>query len=240
MHFSHKYILLFGLWGVLLPSFSAGQKVDKKEEKVTVAASLPVVTQKAEHAGVAFDASWAKQVYMITDSVGLGAKGAMKKGFKGWKVTVDGHESMGIPEATRRVKENKVMPPIVIVAVGYNSSWEKERKNFERYTKQFDTQAEAMLNAITTRGAKKVIWVLLRDPMASPSGKKSHKYYEKKGFYFSYVNERLVTLHEKHPELSIADWASVSNDPSYTADGIHLTASGAAVLVEVIKSSIGL
>ena len=240
MRFSSKYILLLGLCGALLPSFSAGQKVDKKEEKVVVAASLPAVVQKTEHAGVAYDASWAKQVYMITDSVALGAKGAMKKGFKGWKVTVDGHESMGVPEATRRVKENKTLPPIVIIAVGYNSSWENNRKNIDRYTKQFDTQVEAMLKAVTTRGAKKVVWVLLRDPMAAPSGKKSHKYYEKKGFYFGYVNERLIALHEKHPELSIADWNSASTDPSYTADGIHLSAAGAAVMVEVIKVSVGL
>jgi hypothetical protein len=240
MHLAHKHLLLLGLLGALLPLISAGQRADKTEVQVVTPTSAPVVIQKVEHAGVAYDVSWAKQVYMITDSVGLGAKGAMKKGFKGWKVTVDGHESMGVAEATRKIKENKALPPIVIVAVGYNSSWEKDRKNFERYTKQFDEQAEAMYKAASLRGAKKLVWVLLRDPMANPSGRKSHKYYEKKGFYFSYVNERLLALHEKHPEVSLADWTSASLDPSYTADGIHLTASGAAVLVEVIKASVGL
>jgi lysophospholipase L1-like esterase len=240
MRIFHQYIVLLGLCGALLPSLGAGKKLDKKEEQIVTPTSAPVVTQKPEHAGIVYDASWSKQAYMITDSVALGAKGALKKSFKGWKLTVDGHESMGVSEATRLVKGNKTLPPIVIIAVGYNSSWEKDRKNFERYTKQFDDQAEAMLKAVLARGAKKVVWVLLRDPMASPSGKKTHKYYEKKGFYFGYVNERLLALHERHPEVSIADWASASVDSSYTADGIHLTAVGAAVLAEVIKTSVGL
>jgi lysophospholipase L1-like esterase len=221
----------------VLSSFSYAQKLEKLEAAPT---SLPVFTQKTEHAGAAYDPTWAKQIYMVTDSVALGAKGAMKKALKGWKVTVDGHESMGMQEAIRKVKENKTLPPVVVIAVGYNSSWEKDRKNFERYAKQFDEQAEAMLKAVTSRGAKKVVWLLLREPVASPSGKKSHKYYEKNGYYFGYVNERLLALHEKHPEISIADWHTASVDPSYTADGIHLTAAGAIVMVDVIKAAIGL
>lgn len=198
----------------------------------------PKPLQAPELCGVPYDPSWSGQLYVLTDSVVLGAKSALKKGFSGWKVTVEGQVSAGLRESLRALKKETSLPPVVVVALGYNTSWEPERKNYDLWAEQFDKQAESILKAAQDRGAKKIVWVLLREPSAS--GKKGAKHYERHGFYFAYVNERLRALHDRHPEIALADWPSASLDPSLTADGIHLNAAGAAAMVEVIKAAIGL
>jgi lysophospholipase L1-like esterase len=220
----------------------AGLGTLRAEEKVNPPElpAWPALTQDPALDGVAYDPSWDKRLYLLTDSVAFGTRPALKKGFPGWKIQVEGGVSVGLSAATSEAKKNTSLPPVAVVALGYNTSWEPGRKNFERHAEQFDKQAESLIKALTARGVKKIVWVMLRDPGAHPSGKKSHKYYESHGFYFSYVNERLRALHDAHPEIALADWQSASEDPSFTADGIHLTAAGAARMVELFRVAIGL
>ena len=56
------------------------------------------------------------------------------------------------------------MGSVAVVALGYNSLWEKNRRNYDKWAKKFDDEAEAILATLTSLGAKKIVWVTLREP----------------------------------------------------------------------------
>jgi hypothetical protein len=204
-----------------------------------VAAGRAPDSAPAAPAEPAIDPSWPRQLYVISDSVLLGARAPLKKSFEGWKVTIQGRGSLFPGDAVTIVKRNASLPPVALVALGYNTIWGYKRKNYDKYAEEFDKHAEALLAALAERGVKKIAWVLLREPTETKSGKKLR--YEKVGWHFVYVNERLAALKERHPEITLVDWRGESaTQHSYTADGIHLTHAGAAAMVELIGRSLGL
>jgi lysophospholipase L1-like esterase len=178
---------------------------------------------------------------VITDSVVLGAKPALFKSLSDWKITFEGRPALMVKTAVGEIKRSgQMMPPVAVVALGYNSLWEKDRKHFERWAEKFDREAESMIALLTSRGAKKVVWVMLRELTPELVTKKGMRQYKKAAWYFPYVNERLKALCEKHPELALADWPSASQELGLTYDAIHLNTKGAKVMVDVIRAAIGL
>ena len=72
------------------------------------------------------------------------------------------------------------------------------------------------------RGAKKIVWVTLREPSAqvvTASGEYQYSHY---AWYFPYVNERLSCTRALEPDFTLADWAAVSDRTGLTYDLIHL------------------
>ena len=210
------------------------------QQAATSAPSKPV-----NYPGPEIGASWKKEVYVITDSVVLGAKFAIGKNFKtiGWKSTVDGRPAMMIKAGiSEYVKTHPKLPENAVVALGYNSLWEKDKKNFEKWTKRFDGEVEAMLKQLTSRGVKKVVWVLLREAeeeFVPAKNKTAKSQFSRYAWYFPYANERLKALREKHPEMALADWPSVSQSTDLTYDFIHLNPKGAQTMTEEIMRSVG-
>src|SRR5262245_30249578 len=76
-----------------------------------LAASSPVTeptsTPSATRPTVPLDPSWPKQIFVVTDSVALGAKPYFQKGIEGWKTTVEGQESLSLPAALFRIKKKR-------------------------------------------------------------------------------------------------------------------------------------
>jgi lysophospholipase L1-like esterase len=212
-------------------------------KQITPATNIP--TKKVMYPGPALDPAWKKEIYVVTDSVVLGAKAAIQKNFKaiGWKSTVDGRPAMMIKAGINEyVKKKTTLPEVAVVALGYNSLWEKDRKNFDRWAKKFDAEVELMLKNLSSRGVKKVVWVLLREANEDlvPSKNKTAKMqYQKYAWYFPYANERLKALQEKHPEMALADWPSVSQSTDLTYDLIHLNPKGAKTMTDEIMLAIG-
>ena len=208
-------------------------------------AATSAPTKPVNYPGPALEASWKEEVYVITDSVVLGAKFAIQKNFKAisWKSTVDGRPAMMIKAGINEfVKKHPKLPEIAVVALGYNSLWEKERKNFEKWSKRFDGEVEAMLKQLSARGVKKVVWVLLREAdegLVLPKNKTAKSQFSRYAWYFPYVNERLKALRENHPEMALADWPSVSQSTDLTYDLIHLNPKGAQTMTEEIMRAVG-
>lgn len=220
-----------------------------------VAASVPVVIESPASApasmptiaypGMPIDPSWPQEVYIMTDSVVLGAKPQLEKSFKalGWKMILDGRPAIMLPPATKEIKKRPTLPPIAVIAIGYNTLWERDRKNYNKWAERFDKHAETLYQTLTERGVKKVIWVMLREiseeniPMKHAGARRQ---LEKAGFYFPYVNERLKAMRERHPGMALVDWPTVGFALGHTYDAIHVNSKGAWVMADEIVKTVGL
>jgi hypothetical protein len=180
---------------------------------------------------------------VITDSVVLGAERYFPDAFPGWEI-----DFLGKPAVMLHQIEDVFLPPgravnsYVVLAVGYNSLWEKDRLNYEtKWAPRFDRQAEELLDLVRSRGARKIAWVTLRE--ASPEAiitPQQIDQNERWGWYLYYVNERLRLLDAAHDDLILADWAAASAGPGNTYDLIHLNRTGALLMVDTIAGAFGL
>jgi hypothetical protein len=125
----------------------------------------------------------------------------------------------------------------VIVGLGHNSLWERDRANYDAWAEQFDTQAEELVATLERLGAERIVWITLREPSADVIPPLGMSQYEAYVWYFPYVNERLHALAARHPEVILADWAAVSNQGGLTYDAFHLTERGIDLMVDVIRDA---
>ena len=128
----------------------------------------------------------------------------------------------------------------VVMGLGHNSLWEKDRADFDNWAQKFDREADALIATLERLGATKIVWVTLREPspeVIPPEGEKQYRLYV---WYFPYVNERLRLLPQRHPSVVLADWAAVSNQPGLTYDAMHLTKSGIRLMIDTIRSAGGI
>ena len=219
---------------------TAEPAVKPKAQKIPTASTLPPPPRNPALAGVALDPSWPKQLFVISDSVMLGAKPALAKGLPDWQVNFMGRPALMIPKAIGELPGS--VGSVAVVALGYNSLWYKDRKDFQRWADYFDKGAEDMLAALQRRGAKKIVWVMLRELSAEllPNNGTATMQYSKYSWYFPYVNERLRALKARHPELALADWVTAARQPGITYDAIHLNPKGAELMVDVVRMAVGL
>jgi hypothetical protein len=178
---------------------------------------------------------------VITDSVVLGAERYFPDAFPGWEI-----DFLGKPAVMLHQIEDVFLYPgrrvnrYVVLAIGYNSLWEKDRLNYEsKWAPRFDRQAEEVLDFVRSRGAKQIAWVTLRE--ASPEAIITPQQIDQNtrwGWYMYYVNERLHLLDSAHDDLVLADWAAASRGPGNTYDLIHLNRTGAQLMVKTIAAAI--
>jgi hypothetical protein len=178
-----------------------------------------------------------KRLYMITDSVGLGAKNAMAAAFgSGWQFTLDADAG----EFTETLDNKYVRPRLTqtqwvfgdyaIVAAGYNYPyWDPAR---------FDRSVDSMVATLLEAGVKHVFWVTLREvkqQYVSPSAwRQIQPYY----WYFPTVNDRLEMALTRNPQMSLIDWAAVADQPDLTYDAIHLNPRGAALYASIARQAV--
>jgi hypothetical protein len=167
------------------------------------------------------------RVYMVTDSVGLGAKNAVPAAFPAdWQVTVDGTPALFVEQLeSKHVRTQMAANPGVfgdyaIVAGGYNYPfWDPAR---------FDRSVDSIISAFEQAGVKYIFWVTLREvkPQYITAGAwtQVQPYY----WYFPTVNEHLRAAVARHPDLSLIDWAAIADRPGLTYDAIHLNTFGAS------------
>lgn len=178
-------------------------------------------------------------IYMVTDSVGLGAQAAVPAAFPGRAVVVDGTpalfvEMMESKHVRPRIASNPELfaGGIAVVAGGYNYPyWDPAR---------FDRSIDSIIATLRSAGVRHILWVTLRevDPQyISPSAwRQVQPYY----WYFPTVNAHLRAALARHPDLSLVDWATAANRAGLTYDAIHLNTAGAATyagaIAEVVSS----
>ena len=196
---------------------------------VLMASLLPVVAAAPTPAGAAVDD--AHRLYVISDSVVLGAKEALPRAFPGWQVTVAGRPAVFTDVAATEVPADAALVgDVAVVATGYNYPyWDPAR---------FDRSVDAMVTNLLAAGAKRVVWVTLREVkpefVSASAWAGVQPYY----WYFPTVNEHLRDALDRHPELTLADWAAIADEPGLTYDAIHLNATGARRMAELIRATV--
>ena len=104
---------------------------------------------------------------MLGDSVLLGAKDQLTAELEASGYTVDYRASAAemihqgnkaLPEAGTPVGET------VVVGLGHNSLWERDRANYDKWARKFNGEADELIQTLESLGAKKIVWVTLREP----------------------------------------------------------------------------
>ncbi|MEO7398042.1 MAG: hypothetical protein ABIW84_05715 [Ilumatobacteraceae bacterium] len=176
----------------------------------------------------------ARRVFMMTDSVGLGVRGVLQATLPEYQVVIDGYPALMVDQLEDRMLMPRVqsqstdLGETAVVAAGYNYRyWDPAG---------FDADIDSMMATLRSGGVKHVIWVTLREIkqelVSASAWRQIQPYY----FYFPTVNDHLRRAVARHPDLVLADWASISDQPGVTYDAIHLTASGAALYSTMIAN----
>jgi hypothetical protein len=182
-------------------------------------------------------------VTVLGDSVLLGVEGAFVD-----ELTADGHvvdyrarPAMMLHQATDRLEvADRPIGETVIIGLGHNTLWERDRANFEYWAEKFDREAEELVATAERRGAERIVWVTLREPSAAVIPPEGREQFDRFVWYFPYVNERLDALVAKHPDVVLADWAAVSDAPGLTYDAMHLTPDGIRLMIDTIRQAGGI
>lgn len=166
-----------------------------------------------------------KRVFMVSDSVGLGAKTAMGKAFPSdWQVTVTGKPGIFVEQLASNYVQYQpayMFGDSAIVAGGYNYPyWDPPR---------FDRAIDQMVNTLLAKGVKRIFWVTMREitPYNFSGWNGLSSAYKALYLAYPYANNQLRNAQGRFPELSIIDWAAVSDISGLTYDGLHLNTTGA-------------
>jgi hypothetical protein len=188
-------------------------------------------------AAVAAPAPSEHRVTLFADSVGLGAAAALPRAFPSdWQVNTIGTPAYMVEQ----LRERHVVPTLtsnrsiigdhVVIGSGYNYPyWDPAR---------FDRSIDSMVETLTAAGVEHVYWVTLREvkpQYVSPSAWQGGLKYL---WYFPTVNQHLERAAERHPDLTLVDWAAAADQPGLTYDAIHLNPKGAALYSSLIAGAV--
>jgi len=169
--------------------------------------------------------------------VGLGAAGALPRAFPpGWDITVAGTPGRFVEQLQAAHVDplaatgSPVLGDHAVVAGGYNYPyWDPVR---------FDRSIDSMVDRLTSAGVDHVYWVTLRDVkpqyISASAWRQIQPYY----WYFPTVNDHLERALDRHPELSLVDWAAFADRTGLTYDAIHLNPVGAAAFSRLIAEAV--
>ncbi|MGI9645945.1 MAG: hypothetical protein ACR2O6_11615, partial [Ilumatobacteraceae bacterium] len=174
-----------------------------------------------------------QRVTLFTDSVGLGAQYALPGAFPAdWDVFTRGEPALFTHKALQRqiIPNRSLIGEHVVMAVGYNFEfWDHDL---------FDRSVDQIIEYLEGQGAEHIYWVTLREvkpQYISPAAwNQIQPYY----WYFPDVNERLRAAVERHPDLTLVDWAANADRTGITYDAIHLNNTGAALYAGLIAEAV--
>jgi hypothetical protein len=175
-----------------------------------------------------------QKVYMIADSVGLGTKGFFHEAFPAdWQAVVDGTPAMMIEQLEARYvwgAPQSLIGDHVVVAGGYNyPHWDPDR---------FDRSIDSIIAAFMARGAKHVYWLTLREVKPQYISPGAWNQIQPYSWYFPTVNRHLERAIERHPNLTLVDWAANADRTGLTYDAIHLNPTGARLFSALVREKV--
>jgi peptidoglycan/LPS O-acetylase OafA/YrhL len=203
----------------------------------TSAAPGPTTTVQATTTTI-FDA--ANTVTVLADSVLLGVEDALVEELEedGWHVDFRGEPALMVHQSNNDLEAGGgPVGETVVIGLGHNTLWERDRVRFDEWAEKFDEEADELLATLRQQGAKRFIWVTLREPEESVIPPEGLRQFQQFVWYFPYVNERLDELVTRHPDVVLADWAAVSNEAGLTYDAMHLTGSGIRRMIDTIRTA---
>jgi hypothetical protein len=181
----------------------------------------------------------ARRQTVLVDSVLLGGTVALRERFRAWRVEIVGEPAVMLPAMEERIAaRSRPVARLVVIGIGYNSLWERGRRNYARWARKFDSEAKALLATLWRQGARQFVWVTLREARRAVIPPDSLDQHGRYAWYFPYVNERLRRLDRRRDDLVLAPWDEVSDRRGLTYDAIHLNPEGAALMARTIQQAI--
>ncbi len=204
---------------------------------LTVAGSTSVaaVAARSVPAGLLPEARPAShRVFMMTDSVGLGVRGVLQAAMPDYQVVIDGYPALMVHQLEERMLRPRVqaqstdLGDTAIIAAGYNYRyWDSAG---------FGRDIDRMIAALREGGVKHIIWVTLREVKPEYISLSAWAQIQPYYWYFPEVNAHLRAAATRHPDLILADWAAITDQPGLTYDAIHLNTTGAALYSEMLAT----
>ena len=150
------------------------------------------------------------RVTLFSDSVGLGAAVALPRAFPAdWQVNTIGTPAYMVDQLLERhviptlTSNRSVIGDHVVIGSGYNYPyWDPAR---------FDREIDAMIGTLTNAGVKHVYWVTLREVKPQYVSASAWNQMLPYSWYFATVNEHLERAVERHPNLTLVDWAAAAD-----------------------------
>ena len=180
----------------------------------------------------------ARRQIVLADSVLLGGTAALREHLERWRIKVIGWPAVMLPAMKERVAARRSVARLVVLGIGYNSIWERRRRNYSLWARKFDREARGLLATLRRKGARQFVWVTLRDARRRVIPRDALWQHDRYAWYFPYVNERLRRLDRRRDDLVLAPWDKVSDRRGLTYDAIHLNPEGAALMARTIKETI--
>ncbi|WP_354697497.1 hypothetical protein DSM112329_03128 [Paraconexibacter sp. AEG42_29] len=184
--------------------------------------------------------AWSKgrRMTVIVDSVLLSGESALRAAMPGWVIKKRGRPALMIRVANRELQPIKRVNRLVVVAIGYNTLWQRGRQRYGYWAARFDREAATLLRTLRARGAEQIVWVNLRQPRPSTVPRSSVGDLSQYSWYFPYTNERLRALDRRNGDVVLADWRTAGDRPGVTYDTIHLNSRGGKLMAKTIKGTI--
>ena len=153
-------------------------------------------------------------VYVIGDSVMLGAEGAVVAALAPTPVTVDAQESRSLLGSISLLQQHRSeMGDVVVVALGTNDGTDPV---------EFTRRIDLVMGVL--QGVPHVLWINQREFAPGRAG----------------MNVQLVAATSRYPNLRVLDWNAlvVANPFAVGPDGIHLTEAGKSAMAGLVASGV--
>jgi hypothetical protein len=176
-----------------------------------------------------------RRATLLVDSVLLGALPAVRARRPCWRIGVRGRPALMLDDAARQLRaQGRRVAPLAVVGIGYNSLWERDRRNYSKWAARFDRDASVLVRTLRSLGARQIVWLTLRElrPGLVPPG--GHDQFARYAWYFPYVNNRLRRLDRRRRDVALARWHRAADRPGLTYDAIHTNTAGSRVMARTI------
>lgn len=171
----------------------------------------PTTTTTAQVAGSPVGPG-ANTLYVLGDSVILGAQTTVPPALVGWDVTFDAKESRRIDQGIGILRSKGGAVGRVLV-VHLCTNWGGG---------DYGAAADQLLGSLV--GVDRVVWVTCT-PWIPAVGS---------------ADDAIKALPSRHPEVVVADWAAWSGSAGFTyRDGLHLQPTGAKAMAMLVAAAVG-
>ncbi len=114
-------------------------------------------------------------ITILGDSVLIGVEDALTQELSadGYIVDFRATPAWMLDDARDEIEaDGRPVGPTVVLGVGHNTLWERDRTDYDRWAARFDRQADELLATLRGLGATRFVWITLREPTA-PSSRRS-------------------------------------------------------------------
>jgi hypothetical protein len=154
------------------------------------------------------------RVFVLGDSVLLGAKETVPAALRGWVVTFDAEGSRRLPQGIEVLRARRAeIGAVVVIMLG---------NNYIAAEGSYASQMDEAMRVLT--GVRRVVWLTVAEKWASRVT----------------INNAIRAAPQRWPQIVVADWARlVAAHPEYASDQLHLTWAGREAIASLIASKVG-